>query len=112
MEENILASVKEMIGAEDDYDHFNKPLILCLNSVFGVLFQLGVGPKDRPFVMVDGSETWDQFLIGDQIETVKNYIAIRVQLAFDPPTSSFVLNYMNDMAKEYEWRLNVDAETP
>ena len=95
MEENILNSIKLMLGSEIDYDHFDEPIIMCINSCFGVLFQLGVGPQNRPFKIKNGSEVWKDFMV-----------------QFDPPTSSFVLKSYEDMAKEYEWRLNVSAETP
>ena len=36
---------------------------------------------------------------------------IKVKLQFDPPTSSSVMEAMNRMASEYEWRLNVEAES-
>lgn len=112
MEENILASIKEAIGCEADYEHFNKQIIMAINSAFAILHQLGVGPKLKPFVLIDGSETWDQFLTENDTELVKNYVAIKVQKMFDPPSNSFLMTALNEMEKEYEWRLNVDAETP
>lgn len=112
MEENILASIKEAIGADAEYTHFDSPMIMAINSAFAILKQLGVGPQDKAFALIDGSETWDEFLTENDTELVKNYIAIKVKKMFDPPTSSFVMSAMNDMEKEYEWRLNVDAETP
>lgn len=112
MEENILESIKSMLGSEPDYHHFDKSIIMCINSAFGVLFQLGVGPKDKQFSIVTGDETWNDFIQNDQIELVKNYIAIKTQLMFDPPSNSFLVTLLKDMEKEYEWRLNVDAETP
>lgn len=113
MGENILDSIKLMLGSEIDYDHFDTPIILFINSLFGVLFQLGVGPTDEQFRIVDGTETWSDFMIQPkQLDTVKTYIYLKVKLQFDPPTSSAVLKSFEEMALEYEWRLNVSAETP
>lgn len=113
MEENILESIKKMIGCESDYENFfNDPIVMCINSIFGILFQLGVGPKKRPFKLEDGSETWDEFIGKEYIDLVKNYMAIKVQKMFDPPSSSFLMSALDSMEKEYEWRLNVMAETP
>lgn len=113
MEENILNSIKLMLGSEIDYVHFDTPITMFINSIFGVLFQLGVGPQDKPFELVDGTETWDEFLVQpNQLNTVKTYIFLKTKLQFDPPTSSAVLKSYEDMASEYEWRLNVSAETP
>ena len=110
--DSILSSIKKMCGVETEYPHFNDELVLFINSVFGILFQLGVGPKDKPFRITGSNETWDMFMQEDQIETVKSYIFAKVKLMFDPPTSSFVLASYQDLCKEFEWRCNVDAETP
>lgn len=110
--DSILTSIKKTLGIEEDYPHFNDELIFFINSVFGILFQLGVGPKTEPFKITGSDETWDEFLVGNQIETVKSYIFAKVKLMFDPPSSSFVLASYQDLVKEFEWRCNVDAETP
>ena len=110
--DSILDSVKSFLGPDSEDTSFDGPLILLINSVFGILFQLGVGPKDSPYRIVDGNSTWDEFMQGDEIETVKSYVCVKVKLLFDPPSSSFVLASYQDLAKEFEWRCNVDAETP
>lgn len=110
--DSILSSIKKMLGIEEDYTHFDQELIIFINSVFGILYQLGVGPKSTAFHISDSSETWDEFLVGDQIETVKSYIFMKVKLLFDPPSSSSVSNSYQELIKEFEWRCNVDAETP
>lgn len=113
MEDNILESIKQMAGCEEDYHHFERQIIMCINSAFSILFQAGVGPKDHAFHVVDGTETWDMFLGDkDQLDLVKNYIAIKVQKMFDPPSNSFLMTALNEMEKEYEWRLNIMDETP
>ena len=43
---------------------------------------------------------------------VKSYVYMKVKLLFDPPQSSAVMESMNRMIGEFEWRLNVEAETP
>ena len=85
---------------------------MFINSAFGVCYQLGVGPTDKPFIIEDAKTTWDEFIQGDQIETIKTYIFAKVKLIFDPPTSSSVLQAYQELIKEFEWRSNVDAETP
>lgn len=110
--DSILASVKEFLGPASEDNVFDPELIVIINSVFGILFQLGVGPVDAPYKIVDGNNTWDEFMVGNEIETVKSYVYVKVKLMFDPPSSSFVLAAYQDLAKEFEWRCNVDAETP
>lgn len=110
--DSILVSIKKTLGIEQDYTHFDPELILAINSVFGILFQLGVGSSREAFVIHDATDTWDDFMQDAQIETVKNYIAIKVKLLFDPPSSSSVLASYQELAKEFEWRCHIDAETP
>lgn len=110
--DSILTSVKNFLGPAADDTAFDPELIVIINSVFGILFQLGVGPSDSPYKIIDANNTWDEFMVGDEIETVKSYIYVKVKLVFDPPSSSFVLTAYQDLAKEFEWRCNVDAETP
>ena len=82
-----------------------------INSVFMVLNQIGIGPIEG-FSITDDSENWSDFSpeIG-QIEAVKSYMYLKVRLLFDPPSSSAVMESMNNMIKEYEFRLNWYAET-
>lgn len=110
--DSILTSIKKMLGIEESYTHFDSELIVFINSVFGILFQLGVGPKDTPFTISDESSEWEDFIQGAQIETVKSYMFAKVKLLFDPPSSSFVLSSYQDLIKEFEWRCHVNAETP
>lgn len=110
--ESILTSIKKMLGIEEDYTHFDSALILFINSAFGILYQLGVGQKTEPFKITGKDELWKDFISNNEIETVKSYIFAKVKLQFDPPTSSFVLSSYQDLIKEFEWRCNVDAETP
>ena len=110
--DSILTSIKKMLGIEEDYTQFDQELILFINSVFGILYQLGVGQTTEPYKITDSTDAWDDFMKGDQIETVKSYVFMKVKLLFDPPSSSFVLNSYQELIKEFEWRCNVDAETP
>lgn len=108
--ESILLSVKKMLGLDKDYDVFDPELIIHINTVFGTLHQLGVGPEDQ-FRISGDSETWSEFdTEGEQVDEVKTYVYLRVRLLFDPHSSSFVLSSLQEQAKELEWRLNVKAD--
>lgn len=107
---SILLSVKKMLGPSADYDIFDPELIIHINSVFGILHQLGVGPEEK-FVITGDSELWSDFTTeGEEIEEVKSYMYLRVRLLFDPPSSSFVLSSFKEQLKELEWRLQCKAE--
>lgn len=110
--DSILKSVKNALGVGTDYDPFDDELIMHINSVFATLHQLGVGPK-TPFAIGDENDLWSAF-IGENkaIESVRTYVYAKVRLIFDPPTSMFGTQSLEKVCQEYEWRLNVQGETP
>ena len=110
----ILTDVKKMIGPSEIYDQFDKDIIIHINSVFTILQQLGVGPKEGFAITEDGEEEWDDFIEGIEdsniFQMVKSYMYLKVRMQFDPPTGS-VASTFQEQIKEYEWRLNVAPET-
>ena len=110
--ESILTSIKKMLGIPEEYDHFDPDLIMHINSVLSILTQIGVGPSEG-FRIEDDLATWEDFLDGDtDYEAVKSYVHLRVKLLFDTSTlSSAVIESMNRMISELEWRLNAIAES-
>ena len=110
--ESILTSIKKMLGIREDYESFDADIIMHINSVFMILSQLGVGPPDG-FSIKDKSVTWDEYLPDsdeEKLSAVKSYMGQKVRMLFDPPTSSIVLESMNRITNELEWRLMTQAE--
>ena len=109
--DSILTSIKKLLGIDEEYEQFDSDLIMHINSVFSVLMQLGVGPADG-FSIEDGSAIWNSFISDNtKIEMVKSYVYLKVRLLFDPPTGSALIESINNQIKEFEWRLNVAAES-
>lgn len=109
MEESILTSIKKLLGIMEDYTSFDTDIIFDINSALFTLNQLGVGKSG--FAISDATSTWDDFLEQRQdVQAVVQYIYLNVKLVFDPPTSSFVVEAMNNRLKELEWRLNVQVD--
>lgn len=108
--DSILTSVKKALGIAEEYEHFDTDIIMHINSVFSILTQLGIGPREG-FSINDKDTTWFD-LIGDdkRLESVKSYVYLKVKTMFDPPTSSSVMESSNRLISELEWRLNVTAE--
>lgn len=108
--DSILTSIKKLLGIDESYEQFDTDIIMHINSVFTILTQLGVGPSNG-FRIEDKTTTWNDY-IGDDpnFESVKSYIHLKVKLLFDPPLSSVVIESINRMINEFEWRLNVTAE--
>lgn len=108
--ESILISIKKLLGITEEYDQFDPDIIMHINSVFMILTQLGVGPAEG-FFIEDDTAVWTDFIQDvKKLESVKTYIYLKVKLAFDPPLSSAVIESMNRLINELEWRLNVAAE--
>lgn len=110
--ESILTSIKKLLGISEDYTQFDSDIIMHINTVFLNLTQLGVGPSEG-FSIEDETTYWEDFLDIDsnaQLNAVKSYIYLKVKLLFDPPLSSSVIESMNRMISELEWRLNAAVE--
>lgn len=108
--DSILTSVKKDLGIAEAYEHFDSDITRHINSVFMILNQLGVGPA-KCFAITDKYDIWSDFIESDQMEAVKSYMYLKVKLLFDPPQSSAAIESINRMISEYEFRLNVAAET-
>ena len=108
--ESILTSIKKLLGIAEDYEHFDQDIIMHINTVFSILTQLGVGPATG-FSIADKSTKWSEFISNKlYYEPVKTYMYLKVKLLFDPPLSSSVIESMNRMIAELEFRLNVAVD--
>ncbi len=111
MDNSILNSIKINAGVNSEDSVFDGEIILHTNSAFMKLRQLGVGPE-TPFSIEDDSTEWTDFTEDEAIlPMVKSYVTLYVRLLFDPPTSSALETAMKEQLSEYEWRLNVEADT-
>ena len=112
MANSIFNSVKKVVGLLGDDGSFDEDILLHINSVVSTLRQLGLSiPAD--FYVEDDVQTW-QNLLGEfrDLDLVKSYMAMKVRLMFDPPSSSFGLASMTEMVTELEWRINVLTDQP
>lgn len=109
--DSILATIKKMLGLEDNYSPFDSEIIVYINSALMTLQQLNVGPKEG-FAIKDYSEKWSDFLTNAvNLNGVQQYIAYRVRIGFDPPNNASVLSSLKEQCAELEWRLNVQSES-
>lgn len=109
MIESILTSTKQSLGIAEDETAFDNDIVDLINSAFFTLQQAGIGP--RGFTIEDDLATWDDFLPNiNDLPAVKTYIYLSVQIVFDPPQSSFVLEAKKVRLEELLWRLNLDTE--
>lgn len=111
MDESILMSVKKLLGPDSENSDFDTDILLHINSVLAVLQQLGIGPEEG-FYVDDANTTWRDYLGDDtnHLSMVRSYMVAKVRILFDPPVSSAVMDSLNRICSEFEWRANVAAE--
>jgi hypothetical protein len=103
---SILLDVRKLIGPGEDYDEFDKDLIVHINGAFADLNRLGCGPENG-FFIEDDSTTWDDYLQESVLLSyVKQYIVASVRLSFDPPSSGSVMEALNKQIDKLEWMIN------
>ena len=109
-EESILVYVKKLLGILSDYNQFDPDIIYGINSAFGVLNQLGVGPSNG-FSISDDSTTWNEFVSDTtRLSLIKEYVCLKTRMLFDPPTSNVLADSINKTISEYEFRLNIASD--
>lgn len=111
MHDSILKSIKKLLNIADDDCSFDTDVIIHINSVLATCCQVGIGKSDGYFITGE-TECWIDFL-GDKIakqQMVLSYIYLKVKLLFDPPSSSSVMEAINNSIKEFEWRLSISTD--
>lgn len=109
-EDSILTSIKKLLGIAEDYKHFDTDIIMHINSVFMILSQLGVGPKEGFFIEDDG-DIWSDYISNNKLlHCIKTYIYLKVRLLFDPPQSSAVMEAIKNSISECEFRISIEVD--
>ena len=106
--DNILASIKKLLGINPEYQEFDQDIIMHINTVFMILNQLNIGPSEG-FAIVDGLEEWGDYTTALNENAVRTFIYLKVKLMFDPPTSSVLMDSINNTLAELEWRLYLEG---
>lgn len=109
-EDSILVSVKSSLGIDETETGFDNDIIICINSIFGILNQLGIGTDDV-FSINDKTSTWSEFIGStNTYSMVKTYMNNRVRLLFDPPSTQNLIDAMNASINELESRMMLFSE--
>ena len=108
--QSILSSIKKLIGIGEEDESFDADIIMAINTALAGLIQMGVGPPEG-YAIQDKTATWENFLgTGSNLENVKSYVYLKTRLLFDPPTSSALLDSLNNVLGELEFRIYVQAD--
>lgn len=107
-DESIFNTLKEMIGPLEDSDAFDIDFLVHINTILAVLTQIGVGPTTG-FEITGPDETWGMLLEESPLlNHVKTYMYLRLKKIFDPPESGTLMESIQKLIDELEWR--IDAE--
>lgn len=110
LEDSILLSTKKSLGIEPCMTQFDPDIIMCINSSFDILTQLGVGPVEG-FLVESEKDTWDDFFGKDiKLNMAKSYIFLKTKLLFDPPTGNAILECYKEQIREFECRMNYQVD--
>lgn len=110
MDESILNSIKDFLGINPEDTGFDQEIIMHVNSSMSTLYQIGVDFGDAKRI-VNSDTVWSDLFsdYDNSIDLIKLYVSTKVKVSFDPPSSSFVLNAMNEQIQELEWRIFIEA---
>lgn len=106
----MLKDIKRAVGLSEEDDGFDIEMLMYINSIIGVLSQLGLKEADT-HPIIDKDLTWEQFFNGrTDLEMIKMYIILRTRMLFDPPTSNAAIESIKSLISDYEWRIvNMDT---
>lgn len=110
MADSILNDVKQALGLAADYTPYDAEITMHINSVFGDLNQLGLGPE-AGYSIVNASDEWSEFIGTEaRYNGVRSYVFLKVKMLFDPPTLGYLITANEKVIEKMEWRLNVARE--
>ncbi len=104
--ESILDTIKVQLGIVPENKDFDQELIMDINAVLFILYQLGLA--DKSYEIRDNTRTWDSILLkGEQpiaLNLIIKWVGLRTRMLFDPPTSSILKDALEANIRELEFR--------
>lgn len=98
-----------MLGIPQSNTVFDGDVLVYINTAFGDLTQLGVGPEIG-FQITGPENTWEQFYTDPRLNAVKSYVYLKAKLLHNPPEMGFLVTAMENQLQEMAFRLNVVAD--
>lgn len=105
MEDSILKSTKKLLGIHENDTPFDLDILIYINSALARLKELGVNNAEL-VVVEDEDKKWSDTTISEEaLPTVKTFVALKVRMMFDAPTTSFAIAAMEKIIEQQEWSL-------
>lgn len=110
MNKSILSTIKLMLGLTPDYRAFDPEIIVFINTALVAIRQIGIGPQNG-FSVITGLETWTDLLGENEpiLESVKTMLYVKVRMMFDPPSNGTIVEALNTMLDEAQWRAYIEV---
>lgn len=109
MDNSILNTAKKLItGLPPEDTTFDDDIIIHTNSALNILSQLGAGSPN--FEIEDASTTWDEFTTKPYLNLCKSYLALKVKMLFDPPSTGPMAEASERQLDELEKRISYVAD--
>lgn len=109
IDDSILLSIKKMLGMEPEFTQFDPDIILHINTIIQVLYQIGLDIPDG-FTVVDQNSLWTDYIKDPRYtkitSLIKQYIFMRVRMIFDPPSSATLATSIQESINEMQWRIS------
>lgn len=102
----ILKDVKEMLGIANEIIDFDSTLINIINTVIFTLYQ--IDEKSKSPIVIDETSDWDLYK-GQDLNSFKTLVYLKTRLIFDPPTNNRILDSINSIISELEWRFQAEV---
>lgn len=109
MTSSILNDVKHSLGLLPEDTSFDNDIIMHINSTFGTLTQLGVGPIIG-YQITSDANMWNEVSTDPRLNAAKSYIYLCVKMLFDGDQPGPYISAMQRQKEEMEFRLNVVAD--
>lgn len=106
---SILDDIKHRLNIVPEETAFDSDIISSINTAFGDLTQLGVGPAVG-FQITNRENQWAEFYTDPRLSGVQSYIFLKSKMEFDPPATGFVTASMERQLEQLAYRLNVVAD--
>lgn len=106
----ILDDVKKRLSVDTELKEYDLDIESDINGALFTLYQLGIGPQDTPF-QIDEETTWDEFETEVPKGTILEYLYLKTNLVFDPPTVGSVMEAYKDRIAELEFRMNIMVDS-
>ena len=108
MENSILLSTKDVLNIETGQTVFDEQVLIAINAAFSVRDDRGV---IYGVVVSDETATWSGLGLEDHVTNmVKTYVNLKARMLFDPPTTSYLVDAMEEQIREFEIRLSLKRE--